>query len=139
MAIMQIRDAQLRAMREITTLHSVEGGLVKLFPEECQAMGPRAVQELAEHSIENARAFGFEPQHYLGFASLQLVFGPEFWEHPEHEWARAVLLDEFLWTSAHKMQALREASTRYLAQVAEQEEQQEALAAHEEQEESQPR
>lgn len=122
MSILQIRDAQMRAMREVTTLHSVEGGLQKLFPEQCEALGPRVVQEVAEHSIDKARAFGFEPAHYLGFAALQMVFGESFWQQEEHAWAKAILEDRFLWTSAHRMQELRQASVRYLARLAEQEE-----------------
>ncbi|MBS1831334.1 MAG: hypothetical protein JST65_01395 [Acidobacteria bacterium] len=123
MSILQIRDAQMRAMREVTTLHALEGGLQKLFSEQCEALGPRVLQEIAEDSIVKACAFGFEPAHYLGFAALQMVFGQSFWEQEEHAWAKSILEDPFLWTSAHRMQELRQASVKYLASLAEQEEQ----------------
>jgi hypothetical protein len=118
---MHIREMQMRALREITLLHSIEGGLQRHFPEQCQALGAARLQRLAEHSIDSARALGFEPAQYLAFASLQMVFGENFWEQEEHGWAREVLEDNFLWTARHKMHELREAGIFYLASLAEQE------------------
>lgn len=119
--MLQIRETQMRALREISVIHSIEGGLQRLFPEECQDLGAIGLQRLAEDSIDQARALGFDPPQYLGFAALQMVFGEGFWEQEEYAWAKEILEDRFLWTSAHRMQELRQASIFYLAKVAEQE------------------
>lgn len=119
MAILQIRESQLRALRETTTVFQVEGELARLFPSQSREMGPATLYALVESSIQHARAWGFEPKHYLGFAALELVFGTAFWEREEYGWARNILEDPWLWTPAQKMHELREASVRYLAALAE--------------------
>ena len=68
--------------------------------------------------MERAREMGFDPPQYLGFAALQLTFGGGFWEQPEYAWANAILNDKWLWTPAHRMHELRQASVRYLASLA---------------------
>jgi hypothetical protein len=121
MSILRIRESQMRALRDTTTVFQVEGGLVKLFPEQCQQMSSSVRYQLAESSIDHARAFGFDPEHYLGFAALRLTFGEYFWEEEEYAWARDILQDPWLWTPAQRMHELRQASVRYLAALAEEE------------------
>lgn len=119
MAILQIREAQMRALRQPSMLFRVEGELRRLFPAQCREMSSSTLYQLAEYSIDQAKALGFDPEQYVGFASLILVFGPDFWEQPEYEWAKRILDDRWLWTPAHRMQELREASVRHLAALAE--------------------
>lgn len=121
MAVLQIRETQMRALREITTIYSVEGGLQQHFPDPCQELGPARLQQFVENSIDTARELGFEPAQYLAFASLQMVFGESFWLEEEHRWAKEILEDRFLWTPKHRMHELRQAAIFYLAKVAEQE------------------
>ena len=121
MSILRIRETQMRALRETSTVFQVEGGLVRLFPSQCRELSSATLYELAESSIEHARAFGFDPEHYLGFAALRLVFGEHFWEEEEYAWARGILLDPWLWTPAQRMHELRQASVHYLAALAEKE------------------
>lgn len=118
---MHIREMQMRALREISMLHSIEGGLQRHFPEQCQELGAARLQRLAEHSMDAGRQLGFEPEQYLALASLQMVFGENFWEMEEHEWAREILEDRFLWTPRHRMHELREASIFKLAELADEE------------------
>jgi hypothetical protein len=121
MAIMHIREVQMRALREVTLLHSIEGGLCRHFPDQCQELGPARLQRFVEQSMDAARALGFGVEQYLPFAALQMVFGQNFWEFEEHEWARRILEDRFLWTPKHKMHELRQASIFKLAEIAEEE------------------
>ncbi len=121
MAVLHIRETQMRALREITTIYSVEGGLRRHFPDQCQDLGPARLQRFVENSIDTARVLGFDPEQYLAFASLQMVFGERFWEEEEHRWAKEILEDRFLWTPKHRMHELRQAAIFYLAKVAEQE------------------
>ncbi len=121
MSILRIREAQMRALRETTTVFQVEGGLVRLFPVQCREMSSATRYEFAESSIEKASGFGFEPDQYLGFAALLLVFGESFWEEEEYSWARNILADPWLWTPDQRLHELREASVRHLASLAEEE------------------
>lgn len=121
MSILRIRETQMRALRETSIVFQVEGGLVRLFPSQCRELSSATLYELAESSIEHARAFGLDPEHYLGFASLRLVFGETFWDDEEYGWARRILEDPWLWTPAQRMHELRHASVGHLASLAEKE------------------
>ncbi len=109
----------MRALRETNLIFRIEGGLQRLFPDQCRAMSSADLYRLADSTLDSARRLGFDPPQYLGLAALQLTFGLEFWAQEEYAWAREILDDKWLWTPAHRLHELRRASVYYLASLAE--------------------
>jgi hypothetical protein len=114
MTSLTIRQSQMAVLTQAFQVSWLRSQLEKLYPAECEEMGPRGVSRLISGGLARATALGFGPKEYLSYLALEICFGQKF---AKEDWAVKAMDGP----ETGKMDRLRRAGIFRLARLAERE------------------
>ncbi|NRR33349.1 hypothetical protein HSX11_24540 [Oxalobacteraceae bacterium] len=114
-----IRNEQLQTLSQLTFEPGAIAHVSAHFPRHVAALGPEGTRRAVRSARAAAAELGFhgerEITHYI---DLTFMFGPGFHRSPLHAWAAAILADQNIADSRHRMARLYEAAIGHLRQLA---------------------
>ena len=108
--MLTIRKAQMQALGRAAMQEFEKDMLQHLrqfFPDECAALGSKALREHTRHAIARAKEYGLTSERDLcKYLNLTMIYGRDFDTDPELEWMRDFLIDPDVSDPSERMRRL---------------------------------